>query len=139
MSKNNNKKSMTFLGYIFSSKGIWFWAVIVTVIVTSFIVLIESEASSVLVYPRYLLGFAFVLILPGFALIKILFPIKGLDFFESLTLSIGISLAIVPLVVLILNFTPWGIGTYSVTMGLLMFTILLAIVAEIRGYQAIHK
>ena len=34
---------------------------------------------------------------------------RGIDGIERVTLSSGLSIAIVPLIVLVLNFTPWGI------------------------------
>ena len=50
-----------------------------------------------------------VLFLPGFTLIKTLFPTREIDNIERTALSIGMSLALVPLVGLLLNYTPWGI------------------------------
>jgi len=61
-----------------------------------------------LVYLRYILGSIFILLLPGFNLIKALFPTREIDNVERTALSLGMSLALVPLVGLLLNYTPWG-------------------------------
>jgi uncharacterized membrane protein len=59
---------------------------------------------------RVVLGLPFVLFFPGYALICLLFPRKGdLDGVERIALSLGLSIAIVPLIGLALNYTSWGI------------------------------
>jgi uncharacterized membrane protein len=57
---------------------------------------------------RWVLGSLFVLFIPGYVTAELLFP-KGreLDTIEGFGLSVGWSLALVPLVGLLLNFTPW--------------------------------
>jgi uncharacterized membrane protein len=51
-----------------------------------------------------------VLFFPGYVFITALFPEKKeLDNLERLALSLGLSIAIVPLIGLLLNYTPWGI------------------------------
>jgi uncharacterized membrane protein len=89
-----------------------------------------------IVYARYILGSLFVLFLPGYSLIKALFPTKELDNIERLALSIGMSLALVPIAGLLLNYTPWGIRTTPVTLSLLALTTTLATAALIREHQA---
>jgi len=65
-----------------------------------------SENASLIVYARYLLGSIFVLLLPGYTFIKALFPTKELDEIERMALSIGMSLALVPITGLLLHHTP---------------------------------
>ena len=77
-------------------------------------------------YIRNVLGIIFVLFLPGFAFIKALFPTtvplkttsESLDDIERVALSFGMSLALVPIVGLILNYTPWGIRLTPITLSL---------------------
>ena len=58
---------------------------------------------------RIVLGLAFVLFFPGYTLIAALFPGKdALDSIERLALSFGLSIAVVPLIGLILNLYPLG-------------------------------
>ncbi len=59
---------------------------------------------------RQVLGLIFVLFLPGYAASAALFPENDqIDGIERVALSFGLSIAIVPLIGLALNFTPWGI------------------------------
>ena len=58
------------------------------------------------------------------------------DTVERFALSIGMSLALVPLMGLLLNYAPWGIQPTSVTASLLAFTFTFATAAVIREFQA---
>ncbi len=82
---------------------------------------------------RVLLGFPFVLFFPGYSLIAALFPVQNdLSRTERLSLSVGLSLAIVPLLGLALNYTPWGIRLYPIIFSIFTFTLLLSIIANYR-------
>jgi uncharacterized membrane protein len=82
---------------------------------------------------RIIVGLPFVLLFPGFTLISVLFPRKdSLGGIERLALSFGLSLAVVPLIGLILNYTNWGITLYSVLYSLFGFVVVFAIIAIIR-------
>ncbi len=71
---------------------------------------------------RVVLGLPFVLFFPGYALIAALYPRRDdLDGIERLALSLGLSLAVVPLVGLALNYTPWGIRLTPILVGLTLF------------------
>lgn len=82
---------------------------------------------------RIALGLLFVLFFPGYALIAALFPRKGaLDGIERVALSFGLSLAVVPLIGLALNFTPWGIRLEPILLSLLGFILAMVAVAFYR-------
>ncbi len=82
---------------------------------------------------RVPLGLLMVLFLPGYTLIAALFPNKDdLDGIERAALSFGLSIAVVPLIGLALNYTPWGIRLAPVVISLSIFTIALATVAHLR-------
>lgn len=79
------------------------------------------------------LGLIFVLFFPGYTLVAALFPRRGdLDGVQRLALSFGLSIAVVPLIGLILNYTPWGIGLYPVLVSVLVFIFVMAGVAWYR-------
>jgi uncharacterized membrane protein len=79
---------------------------------------------------RTVLGLVMVLFLPGYALIAALFPGKdNLDGIERIALSFGLSIAVVPLIGLGLNYTPWGIRLVPVLISLSVFTLVMAAVA----------
>ena len=74
-----------------------------------------------------------VLFLPGYALIAMLFPEKsGLEGMERIALSVGMSVAVVPLIGLALSFTPWGIKEIPLLASLSVFTLLMCGVAYVR-------
>ena len=82
---------------------------------------------------RVLLGLLLVLFLPGYSLIAALFLAKDdLDGIERIALSFGLSIAVVPLLGLALNYTPFGIRLVPILVVLSMFTISLAVVACVR-------
>lgn len=82
---------------------------------------------------RIILGLPMVLFLPGYALIAALFPGKtDLDGIERIALSFGLSIAVVPLIGLGLNYTPWGIRLIPILISLSLFTIIMCVVAVVR-------
>jgi len=82
---------------------------------------------------RFIFGIPLVLFLPGYSLIAILFPrIDDLDGIERVALSFILSIAIVPLLGLVLNFTTFGIRLAPVLTVLSTFTISLSLVSWIR-------
>ena len=122
--------------YLQTSETYWFWTTILLALTTVIIVFTIPENAYPIVYIRYILGSIFVLWLPGYTLIKALFPTKHeLDTIERLALSIGLSLAIVPIVGLLLNYTPWGIRLTPVTLSLLALITCFATAALIREHQ----
>jgi hypothetical protein len=122
--------------YIRSNEAYWFWTTTSLAIATAITVFTVPEDAYPIVYIRYVLGSIFVLGLPGFTLIKALFPSKKeMDAIERAALSIGLSLAIVPIVGLLLNYTPWGIRLTPITLSLLALTITFATAAILREHQ----
>jgi hypothetical protein len=122
--------------YIRSNEAYWFWTTTSLAIATAITVFTVPEDAYPIVYIRYVLGSIFVLGLPGFTLIKALFPSKKeMDTIERAALSIGLSLAIVPIIGLLLNYTPWGIRLTPITLSLLALTITSATAALLREHQ----
>lgn len=82
---------------------------------------------------RILFGVAMVLFIPGYALIAALFPARDdLDGIERVALSFGLSIAVVPLIGLALNYTPWGIRLDPILASLTIFTLAMAGIAWYR-------
>jgi hypothetical protein len=125
--------------YIFSTRASWYWTIIAVAAATAALVFTMPDNAIPMVYARYVLGAIFVLFLPGYTFIKALFPEKELDNIERAALSMGMSLALVPITGLILNYTPWGIRTTPVTLSLLALTIIFATAAIIREHQTKTK
>jgi uncharacterized membrane protein len=76
---------------------------------------------------RIILGLPFLLFFPGYTLTAALFPRKAKPGrVERLALSFGLSIAVVPLIGLVLNFTPWGIRLEPILISLAAFIIAAA-------------
>lgn len=108
---------------------------------------------------RVVLGLPLVLFLPGYALVAALFPEEGsgpgttdtdesdtdaasqeqdrdgIDGIERVALSFGLSIAVTPLIGLVLNFTPWGIRLVPILVGVGGFTLVATAVAAHRRRQ----
>jgi uncharacterized membrane protein len=82
---------------------------------------------------RIVLTLPVMLFIPGYVLIAALFPKKGdIDLLERIMLSIGLSIAVVPLIGLGLNFTPWGIRLEPVVVSLTLFSWVMILIAHYR-------
>jgi hypothetical protein len=136
-----------FRTYLFSKRTAWYWTIICFAIATTVAVLtIPSDVYPIL-YLRMSLAVVFVVFLPGFGFLKMFpqskLPIKtetqDMEMIERFVISLGLSIALVPLVAVLLNYTPWGITLVSVTSSLLVLTVLFGSVAVWREYQKVVK
>jgi uncharacterized membrane protein len=82
---------------------------------------------------RAVLGISFLLFFPGYMVMSALFPGKnGIGEIERFALSIGLSLAVIPLLGFALNYTTWGVRLYPIIISLFIITLLLSIVSHYR-------
>jgi len=147
LEEDPNVQPATLSGYLRSSRGLWYWLTIGLAAATTLAVFTVPEGLYLLVYARYTLGSIFVLWLPGYSFIKALFPTrvpvptgeKELDGIERAALSVGMSLALVPIAGLLLNYTPWGIRVTPVTLSLLGLTVAFATAALLRETAATEE
>jgi hypothetical protein len=122
--------------YLLRPYAMWFWAIVLLILLTASSIYL-LPATPPYVYVRYITGSAFLLYLPGYSLIEALYAKKDeLDDLERLALSVGLSLALVPLVGLVLNYTPWGIRLEPSVISLSILTLALSLVSARRklGY-----
>jgi len=140
-----------FISYLGSNQALWYRVTMLLSVVTLIVVPAVPENAFPLVYLRYVLGAIFVLWLPGYAFIKALFPDtipceqepehslatteKNLDMIDRVALSLGMSIALVPIVALLLNYTQWGIRLTPIVLILSVLTIIFASVAIVREHQ----
>jgi len=121
--------------YLRSPWSKWLWYVVGILVATVLSSLLIPVEAGWFIVVRYILGFIFILFIPGYCFVEALFPKKGeLDEIERFSLSIGLSLAISPLTALILNFTPWGIRTIPVFISLSLVTLALGLFAAWRKF-----
>jgi hypothetical protein len=127
---------------IFFKQTAWYWITIAIALATTISVFTIPENSPITLM-RLILGFVFVLFLPGYAFTKMLFQKRlplvtgssDLDNIERIGLSLITNLALTVIVGLILNYTPWGIRLTSMTFSLLGLTVIFAAVALLRENQ----
>ncbi len=88
---------------------------------------------------RIIIGLPFILFIPGYILIFTLFPTKktdrGIDVIERVALSLGLSIAIVPLIGLLLNYTPFGIRLVPILISIFVFIIGVGCIGAYRWYK----
>lgn len=82
---------------------------------------------------RIILTVPVILFIPGYVLIAALFPEKtSIDGIERFALSVGLSIAVVPLIVLVLNYTPFGIRLDPIVISLVIYTVIMMIITLYR-------
>jgi len=121
--------------YALSPFSLWFWGALISILISLGLLSVTTGAA---LYLRYVFGGLFVLFLPGYSLIQALYPKRELDDLTRLVLSIGLSLALVPLAGLVLNYTPFGIRLLPVALSLAGLTLVLLFVA-LRRKHAYYK
>lgn len=84
-------------------------------------------------FVRVVLTVPVILFIPGYVLIAALFPEKqSIDGIERFALSVGLSIAVVPLIGLLLNYTPFGIRLNPIVISLVLFTAIMMAVTVFR-------
>lgn len=132
---NEKAPYVSFGSYAASPISLWFWgAVGATLLSVAFV----FATSGLALYLRYVFGSLLILFLPGYSLIELLYPKKELDELTKFALSLGLSLAIVPLVGLVLNYTPFGIRLLPVALSLSGLTLVFLVLA-LRRKHAYYK
>ena len=82
---------------------------------------------------RIILGVPFVVFFLGYALVAALFPRRGvISGIERIALSIGLSISVVSLLGLIINYTPWGISLGSILGSAIIFIFAMSGIVWVR-------
>lgn len=101
---------------------------IAVVVIAILLVFIIAFAPTSPIRPVF--GLIFILILPGYVATAALFPNReSIDVIERVALSLGLSIAIVPLAGLALNYTPFGIRLEPIEAVLTGFVMIVSFVA----------
>lgn len=120
--KDKNVKPLRWLGII----------VAYTLLTLLFVYTIPAD--SVFSMVSIVFGFIFVLIVPGYCLVNLLFATKEnkLDIVEEVVLSVALSFSIVGLSGLFLGISPIGISLDSIRLSLSPIVLVLAFAAFLR-------
>ncbi|MBN2148905.1 MAG: DUF1616 domain-containing protein [Anaerolineales bacterium] len=106
------------------------WILTGEVVLVALILVSQMVQLGPLAVLRAILGLAYVLFVPGYALQVALFPQKThLDGPERVALSFGLSIAIVALLALLLDRLPWGIQLWSIVVSEGLLLVLFSLVA----------
>ena len=88
---------------------------------------------------RIVLGLPFILFIPGYLLIFVLFPARktdeGINVIERIALSFGISMAVVALIIFALNYTSWRIQSESGPISIFVFVIGIGAISLYRWFK----
>ncbi len=119
----------------------WYWATLgfAGEAVASIFLIAENDYP--LVYVRYALVIIFLLGLPGYALLKALFPIdfsntnasQNIDTEQKVAVSVALSLVLVSTVALAMNYTPLGMDFTSIILVLFSLTLIFATIGVVRA------
>jgi uncharacterized membrane protein len=89
---------------------------------------------------RIIIALPMILFIPGYLTVFALFPSKktdkGIDDIERIALSFGLSIVIVPLIGLTLNYTIWGIKLLPIVFSLELIIFIVGIIAIYRWLHA---
>jgi uncharacterized membrane protein len=79
---------------------------------------------------RIVLGIPFLLFLPGYSLVSLLWPkMKDIGSVERIGLSFGLSIAVIVIIGLLLNYSPWKLGLVPILIscfGIILLTSIFA-------------
>jgi len=129
----------TFLDYLFSfGVSMWFWVALALTAISLVVVTLAPDALPLNVI-RLLVGSVFILSVPGYSLTQLFFPeTLELKSIERYVLAVGLSIALVMLTGLGLNFTPLGIRLFPIIISLSVFTALFSIGGAFRQYLSVR-
>jgi uncharacterized membrane protein len=121
-----------FADYLLSPLSLWFWEPVLATL-SSLALLFASSGLGL--YLRFILGGLLVLFLPGYSLVGLIYSKREeLDYLSRIAFSFVMSLAIVILVGLVLNYTPFGITLVAVALSLGALAIGLLFLTALRKY-----
>jgi hypothetical protein len=142
-------RPLSLSAYLKTYDAAWYWITLALTLASIAAVFTIPADLQPYVVIRYVLAIVFILWLPGYTFTKALFPrtpqpkpaisvtrtVQNLDAIERIALSIGLSLALVPITGLLLNYTPWGMSLTPITLSLAALTLAFSTAALLRENQ----
>lgn len=99
---------------------------LLAIVILTFILVIIILTDSIQ-WLRVVLGFAILILFPGYLFIGALYPKKdSLSYINRIALSLGLSIVIVVFIGLVLNYLPWDIGLHPLILSISIFIFFLA-------------
>jgi len=116
----------------------WFSIIVLyTVAVLLCFYLIPSMSR--LLFLRYFFGFTFVVFVPGYCFINLLFDEGKLDIVETLVLSVALSFSIVGISALFIGLSPIGLRVDSIVLSLSGIVVVCSVLAFLRKMNLLPK
>lgn len=123
--------------YLSAPASAWYWVTVALSIVTIILIFLAPDF-----FPLSLIstitGATFIVFLPGFVVVKLLFSWKSslkssdyISLIERIAFSMALSIVFVAILTLLLSYLPWTIGLIPVTLTLFVFIIVMATAAVI--------
>jgi len=117
----------------------WFGIIVLFTVVTMLTVYLVPSDSPLFVF-RYVFSFVFVMVLPGYCLVTILFTKENrLDWVEKAVLSVALSFGVTGIMGLFLGLSPIGLTFTPITVSLSTLTLVLAVIAFVRKRMETRK
>lgn len=137
----------TLKNYCFSKYCGWYWSILFIVGSTLTAIFTIHDSLYPLTYIRQIFGIIFVLFIPGFSFMRLIYPkkvtllgsVRGSTSLECLALSLGLSVTLTAIVGLVLNFTPWGITLLPTASILFIITLVFSTIAVVQDYNRMKK
>jgi hypothetical protein len=134
-----SQRLVVFLG---TNQALWYWTTVAIAIISMVLAVFIREGFYPWAYFKIVFGLIFVLWLPGYTFLKVLFPVNksinesstSLSNVEQIALSVILSIALLALIGLILNFSPWGLNLSSIVLSLFTFSLVFATAGIVREY-----
>lgn len=139
--KSRNKRKSHLINFL---KGYrWYTVTLFLITFAALSIIIIPEDALPFAYLRSSLAILLMMFLPGYSLMKAIFPSKlssrnsqaYVSTLEFVILSIGLSTALTALVGLVLNYTSWGVRLTPITSNLTALTVILATFGLLREYR----
>jgi uncharacterized membrane protein len=128
----------SFTSYLKSYETLPFWLTVITTTLTLVPIFI-SQQSELLSLFRIIAGGIFILFMPGYTVIQLLFPSREMNFIERIIFSICVSLGMIPMIGLGLYSISIGLTVYSVTLSFAMLIVPLSLAAHYRKFSYANR
>jgi len=137
---SESKRLESFSAYLASPNSAWSLGAMAAVAISLLLVVLPSGAlpflSEPLMYLRYFFGSALVFFLPGYSLVRALFPNESpFDDLATIALSVGMSLTIGVLIGFVLGQSTLRLETVPITVSLALLTLALLLTGSKRRFD----
>jgi uncharacterized membrane protein len=113
-------------------------SIIINLVLTTFLIITWGFIDIPAII-KIVLALLFLFFSPGYAFIASLFPNNdSIDFSQRIVFSVGTSISFVIIVALVLNYSPYGLSQFTLSVALLFIVSLSSIIALIRSKRISH-